>query len=63
MSEESQITWFVILALIGAGTAVVYIFKLLFWVLLYALTHPVNALVVMAAGGVAYYVGGKLVKQ
>ena len=47
MSEENQITWFVILAFIGAVTSLVYAIKLFFWVLLQAMIYPVHALVVL----------------
>ena len=63
MSEKNQVYLYTLAAFIGGGVMLIYTIKILFWVLLYALTHPVNALVSMVAGGVAYYVGGKLVKQ
>ena len=47
MSEENQITWFVILAFIGAVTSLVYAIKLFFWLLLYAMIHPVHALIAL----------------
>jgi hypothetical protein len=47
MSEENQITWFVILAFIGAVTSLVYAIKLFFWLLLQAMIYPVHALVVL----------------
>ena len=55
MSEENQITWFVILAFIGAVTSLVYAIKLFFWVLLYAMTHPVHALIALAFGAMFWY--------
>jgi hypothetical protein len=55
MSEESQITWFVILALIGAGTAVVYIFKLLFWILFCIMVYPGYCLIALAFGVMFWY--------
>jgi len=63
MSEKTQVYLYTVAAFVGGAVMLTYTIKLLFWILLYSMTHPVNALVSMVAGGVAYYVGGKLVKQ
>jgi hypothetical protein len=55
MSEENQITWFVILAFIGGVTAITYAIKLFFWMLLYAMIHPVHALIALAFGVMFWY--------
>ena len=55
MSEENQITWFVILAFIGAVTSLVYAIKFMFWLLLQAMIYPVHALVVLVFIGLFIY--------
>ena len=55
MSEENQITWFVILAFIGGVTAIVYAIKLFFWLLLQAMIHPYHALIVLVFGAMFWY--------
>jgi hypothetical protein len=63
MSKLNRNGIFNILALIGAGTATIYVFKLFFWVLLYIMTHPVETLCAWVGCGVVYYVGKKVIKQ
>lgn len=55
MSEENQITWFVILAFIGGVTAITYAIKFMFWLLLQAMIYPVHALVVLVFIGLFIY--------
>ena len=55
MSEENQITWFVILAFIGGVTAITYAIKFMFWLLLQAMIYPVHALVALAFGVMFLY--------
>ena len=59
MSEKTQVYLYTLAAFIGGGMIIVYAIKILFWVLLYALTHPVNALISLGAGAVAYYIASK----
>jgi hypothetical protein len=63
MSEKNQVYLYTLAAFIGGGVMLIYGFKLLFWILLYAMTHPVNALISLVSGGVAYYASSKLIKQ
>jgi hypothetical protein len=55
MNEENQITWFVILAFIGAVTSLIYAIKFIFWILLYSMIHPVHALIGLAFGVMFWY--------
>ena len=55
MSEENQITWFVILAFIGGVTAITYAIKFMFWLLLQAMIYPVHALITLAFGAMFWY--------
>jgi hypothetical protein len=55
MSEENQITWFVILAFIGGVTAITYAIKFMFWLLLQAMIYPVHALIALGFGAMFWY--------
>jgi hypothetical protein len=63
MSEKNQVYLYTLAAFIGGGVMLIYGFKLLFWILLYAMTHPINALMALGACGVVYYTSGKSIKQ
>jgi hypothetical protein len=63
MSEKNQVYLYTLAAFIGGGVMLIYAIKILFWILLYGMTHPTNALVALGLGGVTYYASGKLSKQ
>jgi hypothetical protein len=59
MSEQNQITVFVILAFIGGVTAVIYGIKLFFWILLLSMTHPVETICAWVMLGLFIYAMNK----
>jgi hypothetical protein len=59
MSEKTQVYLYTVAAFVGGAVMLTYTIKILFWVLLYSMIHPVNALGALAACGLAYYAMNK----
>lgn len=63
MSEKTQVYLYTLAAFIGGTVMLIYGIKLLFWILLYIMTHPAMAFWALTACGVVFYAVDKLNKK